>query len=122
MAIYFIQASGESITQVIGAPILLLVIAGLGLLSAIGLGSYILASRYLPMVLFGLLSYLEPVLLAGASLVLGESIGPDEWLTYIPIWMAVIVLVIEGIRHMYIQQRKTQNLKRNVEKYNERIE
>ena len=122
VAIYFIQASGESITQVIGAPILLLVIAGLGLLSAIGLGSYILASRYLPMVLFGLLSYLEPVLLAGASLVLGESIGPDEWLTYIPIWMAVIVLVIEGIRHMYIQQRKTQNFKRNVEKYNERIE
>ena len=96
-------------------------IAGLGLLSAIGLGSYILASRYLPMVLFGLLSYLEPVLLAGASLVLGESIGPDEWLTYIPIWMAVIVLVVEGMRHLYLQQRKMQNLKRNVKKYNERI-
>lgn len=35
VAIYFIQASGDSITQVIDTPILLLVIAGLGLLSAL---------------------------------------------------------------------------------------
>ena len=55
-------------------PTLGLVIAGLGVLSAIGLGCYILASRYLPLVVFGLLGYLEPVLLALASLVLGKAL------------------------------------------------
>lgn len=50
------------------------VVIGLGLLSAIGLGSYILASRYLPLIIFGLLGYLEPVLLALVSLLLGEKL------------------------------------------------
>ena len=96
-------------------------VAGLGVLSAIGLGSYILASRYLPMVLFGLLSYLEPVLLALASLALGESISADEWFTYIPIWCAVSILVLEGIWHIYQQNNKRKNLVLNIEKLDKRI-
>ena len=120
LAIYFVQTNDEAISKLISMPILFLIITGLGLLSAIGLGSYILASRYLPMVLFGLLSYLEPVLLAGASMMLGERISHDEWLTYIPIWMAVGVLVLEGIRHMYIQRQKVLSLKRNIERYEDR--
>lgn len=119
--IYFIYSSDGAVQKLLQSPMLFLVIAGLGILSAIGLGSYILASRYLPMVLFGLLSYLEPVLLAGASLVLGETIGQDEWLTYIPIWLAVGVLVVEGARHMYLQKQKTESLKRNIIKHNERM-
>lgn len=117
IAIYFVQTglSPEASVNVV------LIITGLGFLSAIGLGSYILASRYLPMVLFGLLSYLEPVLLALASLVLGESISADEWFTYIPIWCAVALLVVEGAIHLYKQNRKAQNLKRNIEKYNSRL-
>ena len=39
---------------------------------------------------------LEPVLLLGVVLLLGESIKAGEWLTYIPIWLAVMVLVYEG--------------------------
>ncbi|MBV6552035.1 EamA family transporter RarD [Acinetobacter soli] len=99
---------------------LLLVVTGLGLFSAIGLGSYILASRFLPMVLFGLLSYLEPILLALASLMIGETINPEDWWTYIPIWMAVLLLVVEGALHLWRQQRNTRMLKRNVAQYEKR--
>ena len=116
IAIYFTQTGLSPYLKFAESPSLFLIVAGLGILSAIGLGSYILASRYLPMVLFGLLSYLEPVLLALVSLVLGESIGAGEWFTYIPIWCAVGILVIEGIWHLYRQQQKSKNLKRNIEK------
>jgi chloramphenicol-sensitive protein RarD len=68
--------------------------------------AYIVASRLLPLGLFGLLSYVEPVLLLGVALLLGESIQAEEWLTYIPIWMAVAVLVLEGFRHLVRQRRR----------------
>lgn len=120
VAIYFTQMGVNAYGQFIEIPSLFLVVAGLGALSAIGLGSYILASRYLPMVLFGLLSYLEPVLLALASLALGESISADEWLTYIPIWCAVGVLVLEGSWHIYQQGKKRKNLELNIKKFDKR--
>lgn len=121
VAIYFIQMGGNTFDQLVDSPILLLIVAGLGMLSAIGLGSYILASRYLPLVLFGLLSYLEPVLLALASLALGEKISAEEWLTYIPIWCAVGVLVLEGGWHIYQQRNKRKNLALNIEKFDKRV-
>ncbi len=88
------------------APLLYLLIPLLGVISASALVSYILSSRLLPFSLFGLLSYVEPVLLVGVALLLGESIGREEWLTYLPIWMAVVVLMIEGAKHMLAQRRR----------------
>ncbi|KPX20150.1 Chloramphenicol-sensitive protein rarD [Pseudomonas amygdali pv. dendropanacis] len=88
------------------APLLYLLIPVLGVISASALVSYIVASRLLPFSLFGLLSYVEPVLLVGVALLLGESIGRDEWLTYLPIWLAVVVLMIEGAKHVLAQRRR----------------
>ncbi|QNW98971.1 EamA family transporter RarD [Acinetobacter seifertii] len=121
VAIYLTHTGVLPYAKFIDQPTLALVIMGLGVLSAIGLGSYILASRFLPLVVFGLLGYLEPVLLALASLVLGESIGREEWFTYIPIWCAVFVLVLEGAFHLYQQQQKAKNLQLNIEKYQKRL-
>ncbi|TCM67775.1 chloramphenicol-sensitive protein RarD [Acinetobacter calcoaceticus] len=121
VAIYFTQLGAEPYLKFLDQPSLILVIAGLGLLSAIGLGSYLLASRHLPLILFGLLSYLEPVLLAFAALLMGEHISADEWWTYIPIWAAVMILVLEGVWHLYQQQRKSRSLKLNREKIAERL-
>jgi rarD protein len=87
-------------------PILYLLIPVLGIISASALVSYIIASRLLPFSLFGLLSYVEPVLLVGVALLLGESISRDEMLTYIPIWIAVGVLILEGAKHMLAQRRR----------------
>ena len=76
----------------LAGPILLL-----GLLGGAALLLYLLAAQLLPFNLFGLLSYLEPVLLVLVSLLfLGERIDPREWLTYVPIWIAVALLVVEG--------------------------
>ncbi|SSU68368.1 permease [Acinetobacter baumannii] len=121
VAIYLTHTGLLPYSKFLDQPTLGLVIAGLGVLSAIGLGCYILASRYLPLVVFGLLGYLEPVLLALASLVLGESIGKEEWFTYLPIWCAVFVLVLEGAFHLYQQQQKAKNLQLNIEKYQKRL-
>ncbi|MFV7499063.1 EamA family transporter RarD [Acinetobacter pittii] len=121
VAIYLTHTGLLPYSKFIDQPSLSLIIIGLGILSAIGLGSYILASRFLPLVVFGLLGYLEPVLLALASLVLGESIGQEEWFTYIPIWCAVFVLVLEGAIHLYQQRQKAQNLQLNITKYQKRL-
>jgi chloramphenicol-sensitive protein RarD len=69
---FYLLSTSESLSLIAQYPHLIWAIVGLGFLSALGLGSYILASRFLPFVLFGLLSYLEPVLLAAASIALAE--------------------------------------------------
>jgi chloramphenicol-sensitive protein RarD len=120
IALYLLSIS-NGLSIIPQFPHLIWAIIGLGFLSALGLGSYILASRYLPFVLFGLLSYLEPVLLAAASVALGEQIAPDEWLTYIPIWCAVLVLILEGSLHLYKQHKQKQSLVRNIEKVDARL-
>jgi chloramphenicol-sensitive protein RarD len=106
VAIYLGFVYSDSIQLMLSHFHLWWAVLGLGFLSALGLGSYILASRYLPFVIFGLLSYLEPILLALASIALGERVESDEWFTYIPIWFAVLLLVIEGILHLKKQHRR----------------
>lgn len=69
----------------------------LGLLSACALMAYIVSVRYLSFGLFGLLGYVEPVLLLFVALLLGETISGTEYFTYGPIWLAVGFLIIEGI-------------------------
>ncbi|MGI8393054.1 EamA family transporter RarD [Leucobacter sp. W1038] len=66
------------------------------LFAAFALLLYLLASRYLSMSIFGLLSYLEPALLVVAAVLIGERIAPGEWFTYGAIWTAVLILVIGG--------------------------
>ena len=86
-------------------PALYALIPVLGMISACALVAYLMASRLLPFSLFGLLGYVEPVLLVLVALVLGERIGPDQWLTYVPIWLAVLVLILEGVKHLLRQAR-----------------
>lgn len=116
VALYLAVLHSDSISLIIDFPHLILAILGLGFLSALGLGSYILASRYLPFVIFGLLSYLEPILLAFASMVLGERIYGSEWFTYIPIWIAVLLLIVEGVLYLIEQKNKRDQLQINADK------
>ena len=75
-------------------------ILGLGLISALALGFQSLSAPHLNISLFGLLVYVEPILLLGVALMLGESIQGTEWLTYIAIWLAVSALCLEAILHL----------------------
>jgi chloramphenicol-sensitive protein RarD len=103
ISVWFILKGDVSVVEQF--PSLYLLIPVLGLISASALVSYIVASRLLPFSLFGLLSYVEPILLVGVALLLGESIGRDEWMTYLPIWLAVLVLMFEGFKHVLAQRR-----------------
>lgn len=83
------------------SPRLYLLVVLLAVISATAFMSYITASRRLPLSLFGLLGYVEPVLMLGVALILGERIQAEEWLTYLPIWTAVGMLMLDGVRHLW---------------------
>ncbi|SEK92810.1 chloramphenicol-sensitive protein RarD [Atopomonas hussainii] len=79
-------------------PALWLLLPGLGVLSAAAFVLYLSASRLLPFGLFGILSYVEPVLLfLLAWLWLGESLSWQSLLTYGPIWLAVLISVADSL-------------------------
>ncbi len=95
-ALWFALRAPSSLPLVLESRHLWLMVPVLGVVSAVALALYMAASRWLPLVLFGLLSYVEPVLLALAALLLGETIQPAQWPTYGPIFVAVAVLVLDG--------------------------
>lgn len=83
--------------QIAAAPRLLGLIPLLGVLSSAALICYLSASRLLPLALFGIMGYVEPVLLFWvAFLFLGEPMAPSAWWTYVPIWVAVLLIAGEG--------------------------
>jgi len=104
-SLYFILRGGELLPT--GAtPMLPLLIIGLGVISALALGLQALSAPRLNLTLFGLLIYVEPVLLVVAALLLGETIPATQWPTYIAIWAAVLVLVTEGGMTLHSARRR----------------
>lgn len=104
VAIWFAVTGDVSIAFLQEAPRFLWLLPVLGLLSACALIAYILSVRHLSFGLFGLLGYVEPVLLLFVALVLGETISGAEFFTYGPIWLAVGFLVIEGA--LFLSRKK----------------
>ena len=95
------------VTRFLEAPRFFWQVPLFGLLSSIALVSYLKASRLLPLGIFGLLGYVEPILLFWvAFLLLGEPIAAQEWWTYIPIWIAVALMSLEGINRLHRDWRK----------------
>jgi chloramphenicol-sensitive protein RarD len=89
------------------APQLWWLLPGLGLLSALAFAALMTSSRLLPMGLFGILSYVEPVLLfLVALLFLGEQFDSAQWLTYLPIWLAVLLVGWDSARLLLKQTRQ----------------
>lgn len=79
---------------------------GLGALSTFALASYLNASRLLPMALFGILGYVEPVLLVLVSVtLLGETLSAEQLATYVPIWAAVVLTALNGVRIVRLERR-----------------
>jgi chloramphenicol-sensitive protein RarD len=108
-AVWVLQSGDLGIIrQFAEAPRLIGLILLLGLISSTALVSYISASRMLPLGLFGILGYVEPVLLFWvAVLLLREEIVPGAWWTYIPIWVAVALVTFEGLFKWLKESRAT---------------
>lgn len=70
----------------------------LGLLTAVGFSAYTLAQRGLSMSVFGMLGYLEPILLVVVSvLLIGEPLGMADALSYGAIGLGIIALGLDGL-------------------------
>jgi chloramphenicol-sensitive protein RarD len=92
--------SGGSLAMISGRlDMWWLLLPGLGALSTIALASYLKASRLLPVALFGILGYVEPVLLVLISVtLLGETLSAAQLATYVPIWIAVALTAMHSVR------------------------
>lgn len=106
VAIIFVAAGG-SLTMLSGRhDMWFLLLPGLGALSTVALASYLKASRLLPMALFGILGYVEPVLLVIVSVtLLGETLSAQQLGTYMPIWIAVALTALHGVRLVRFAER-----------------
>lgn len=90
--------SPDSLGTVAGHPTLIPALLGFGIMSALALTAYIVASRSLSFGVFGLLGYVEPLLLVVVAVtVLGNPMQPEEVPTSVGILLAVVLLTIEGI-------------------------
>jgi chloramphenicol-sensitive protein RarD len=101
LPVAFVQViAGGSLHMLAGRyDMWLLLLPGLGALSTVALACYLKASRLLPMALFGILGYVEPVLLVLISVtLLGETLSAQQLATYVPIWLAVALTALHGVR------------------------
>ena len=98
VALWFLSTQDSSVlSQFTGRPVLWLMVPILGAISSTALVCYLAASRRLPLGLFGILGYVEPVLLFWvAFLLLGEPVTMASLGTYLPIWLAVLIMATEG--------------------------
>lgn len=92
LAIYFIL-TGTPATDTQMLPVY-----AIGLLGAAAMFLYLGAAASLSLSLFGLLSYVEPVLLLVAAVMMGEHLKLNDALTYGPILLALSVLAFDGFR------------------------
>ena len=104
-ALYFVLRAPSSLGLWREAPHLLMMVPLIGMISAAALALYMAASRWLPMGLFGLLSYVEPVLLAVVALLLGERLPSGQAPMYVGIFAAVAILVAEGAGQVWRERR-----------------
>lgn len=100
LAAWFAWDQGAPGALFIQSPSLFWKIPLLGLISAAALISFVLASHLLPFGLFGLLSYLEPIFLVAAAVIIGERLPVAQWPMYAAAIAATACLVVESIRTM----------------------
>ncbi|VXC55923.1 Chloramphenicol-sensitive protein RarD [Pseudomonas sp. 8Z] len=87
-------------------PELWFLVPSMALIGTLAFASMMASSRLLPLGLFGILSYVEPVLLfAVALLLLGEHFDAGQWLTYLPIWLAVLLVGCDSARLLRKQRQ-----------------
>jgi len=106
LSLFFIIKGGEVLANLNSDSTLLWLVLGLGLISALALAFQALSAPHLNLSLFGLLIYVEPVMLMLVAVLLGETITAAEWPTYIAIWLAVLVLIIEGFQGLQKHKRR----------------
>jgi chloramphenicol-sensitive protein RarD len=97
----YLEISGSGTYFSLGAGHALLLMAG-GVVSTLPLLAFGGAVVRIPLSIVGLLQYLAPVLqFAFGVLVFHEAMPPERWLGFAIVWLGLIVLTVEGIRHAH---------------------
>ncbi|MDO4427591.1 MAG: EamA family transporter RarD [Moraxella sp.] len=87
-----------SLTTQIGGVLMMAKVVGLGALSVAAFLANLQAMRMLPMSLFGMLSYLEPLLLFVVAItLLGEPVTGQMLFSYGFIWLGIVCLLMQGV-------------------------
>lgn len=87
-------------STIFSMPKYLYLLPMLGAFSAIAMFLNLKASAVLPVGLFSMLSYLEPALLFVLAItVLNAEIDPSAYWTYLPIWMGLLLLGVNGLQN-----------------------
>ena len=101
VAAYFVMGQQPVADAFARTPSLYFLLVLLAVISSAAFMAYTVASKILPFSLFGLLGYVEPILMVAVALALGEQIRAEQWMTYLPIWMAVGLLIFDGGLHLW---------------------
>lgn len=112
-ALGYILLFSEGGALIAAKPMLLLWIVVLGLHGAVAMQLNLAANGLLPVVLFGMLSYLEPALLFVISVVvLGEPLNWATLLSYSFIWAGIAVMMYHSWQSMRRQKMERQRAAR----------
>lgn len=99
IALAILLWQGTTLSVVLGSSSLILLVAGLGLISALAMQSNLTASNLLPVNLFGMLSYLEPALMFLLSIfVLKEMVSVEQLFSFGLIWAGIVVMIINAVK------------------------
>lgn len=71
-----------------------------GVVTAVPLLLFAAAARRLPLTVMGFIQYLAPLLqFAFGVAVMGEPMPPERWLGFALVWLALVVLTVDALRH-----------------------
>lgn len=100
-ALAYIIFATDTPAMIATKPVLIFFIVLLGFNSAISMHLNLKANQLLPVAVFGMLSYLEPVLLFIVSIVwLGEPVQKGVLIGYGLIWSGLCVMIVNGLLGM----------------------
>ena len=100
-ALAYIVLATDTPAMIAAKPVLIFFIVLLGFNSAISMHLNLKANQLLPVAVFGMLSYLEPVLLFIVSIVwLGEPVQKGALIGYGLIWSGLCVMIVNGLLGM----------------------
>lgn len=96
--VVFLEASGSGTFLSLGAGHTLLLIGG-GIVTTVPLLAFAAAAVRIPLSMIGLLQYLAPILqFTFGVLVFHEQMPVERWLGFGIVWLALIILTIDGTR------------------------
>jgi len=81
--------------------------AASGAVTAVPLVFFGASAARLPLTTIGMLQYLAPTLqLIIATLVLGERMAPERWLGFGLVWLGLLILTVDALRHTITIRRR----------------